>query len=38
MTFEEFKRDKLMLPQNCSATNSLKLKPQFKNAAIPEAY
>jgi C1A family cysteine protease len=38
MTFEEFKQDKLMVPQNCSATSSLKLKSEFKNAAIPDSY
>jgi cathepsin H len=27
MTFEEFKAVKLMAPQKCSATSSLKLKP-----------
>jgi len=26
MTFEEFKENKLMTPQDCSATNSLKIK------------
>lgn len=27
-----------MAPQNCSATSSLKLKPEFKEFAIPESY
>lgn len=27
-----------MAPQNCSATSSLKLKPEFKNFAIPDSY
>jgi cathepsin H len=35
MTFEEFKADKLMAPQNCSATNSFKL-PSV--SAIPASY
>ena len=35
MTFEEFKADKLMTPQNCSATNSFKL-PSV--SAIPDSY
>jgi len=26
MTFEEFKENRLMAPQDCSATNSLKIK------------
>ena len=34
-TFEEFKADKLMLPQNCSATNSLKIATK---KAIPASY
>ncbi len=38
MTFDEFKQDRLMVPQNCSATSSMKLKPEFRNAAIPENY
>ena len=36
MTFEEFKQDKLMTPQNCSATNSFTL-PQ-KTVSIPDSY
>jgi len=27
-----------MAPQNCSATSMLKLKPEFANFAIPDAY
>ena len=38
MTFEEFKQDKLMAPQNCSATSSLKVKEEIKMKAIPENY
>ena len=38
MTFEEFKENKLMAPQNCSATSFLKLKAQFDISAIPESY
>lgn len=37
MSFEEFKAEKLMLPQDCSATNSFKVK-EDKVKAIPEAY
>jgi len=36
MTFEEFKADKLMAPQNCSATNSFKIA--HKGVSIPESY
>ena len=36
MTFEEFKQDRLMAPQNCSATNSFKLP--LKTPSAPEAY
>ena len=38
MTFEEFKADKLMAPQNCSATSFLKIKSEVANAAIPDSY
>lgn len=38
MTFEEFASDKLMAPQNCSATRLLKLKPEVAEKAIPESY
>ena len=38
MTFEEFKQDKLMAPQNCSATSSLKVKEEIKKKAIPDNY
>lgn len=38
MTFEEFTSEKLMAPQNCSATSFLKIKKQFKNLAIPDSY
>lgn len=38
MTWEEFKQARLMAPQNCSATRTLKLKSEFVNAAIPEDY
>jgi cathepsin H len=36
MTFEEFSSDKLMTPQNCSATNSFKKIPS--KSAIPATY
>ena len=38
MTFEEFKKDRLMVPQNCSATSSIKVKSEFKISAIPDNY
>jgi cathepsin H len=38
MTFEEFKKDRLMLPQNCSATSSIKVKSELKMSAIPDNY
>lgn len=38
MTFEEFKSDRLMAPQNCSATSKLTIKPELKNVALPENY
>lgn len=39
MTWEEFKAEKLMAPQaECSATNRFEVKPEVKNAAIPESY
>ena len=38
MTFEEFKSDRLMLPQNCSATSMLKVKPELRKSAVPEAH
>lgn len=38
MTFEEFKRDRLMLPQNCSATSNIKVKAELREAAIPDNY
>lgn len=38
MTFSEFMGEKLMAPQNCSATSFLKLKSKFLTAAIPESY
>jgi cathepsin H len=36
MTFAEFKADKLMAPQECSATNSFKIQPEVE--AIPDSY
>lgn len=36
MTFEEFKADKLMAPQECSATNSFKIA--HKSVSIPDSY
>jgi len=38
MTFEEFSVERLMLPQECSATNALKVKDEIKLKAIPESY
>lgn len=38
MTFEEFASDKLMAPQNCSATSFLKINHEIKESAIPESY
>lgn len=38
MTFEEFKQDRLMAPQNCSATSFLKVKSEIVEAGIPEGY
>lgn len=38
MTFEEFKEERLMEPQECSATNSFKVKQELKDLAIPENY
>lgn len=38
MTFAEFKADKLMAPQECSATSFLKIKKEFKESAIPDHY
>lgn len=38
MTFEEFTEERLMKPQDCSATNSYKVKEETKRAAIPDAY
>jgi cathepsin H len=38
MTFEEFKDEKLMAPQECSATNSFKPKDELKLKAIPDSY
>jgi len=38
MTFEEFSVKRLMLPQECSATNALKVKDEIKLKAIPETY
>jgi len=36
MTFEEFKQDKLMAPQECSATNSFTIPP--KAVSVPESF
>jgi cathepsin H len=38
MTFEEFKENRLMAPQNCSATSTLQIKPEIKLKAIPDSY
>ena len=38
MTFEEFEETRLMAPQQCSATNELKIKDEFKLSAVPESY
>lgn len=38
MTFEEFQEEKLMKPQDCSATNSFAVKQEAKLKAIPAAY
>lgn len=37
MTFEEFKEERLMKPQDCSATKSFQVKDETK-VTIPEAY
>ena len=38
MTFEEFKEDKLMAPQDCSATSNLKIKDEISSKATPDSY
>jgi hypothetical protein len=38
MTWEEFKAEKLMEPQHCSATSNLKLKTKFREFAFPDDY
>jgi cathepsin H len=38
MTFEEFKAERLMAPQDCSATNSFQVKEKVKAQAIPDTY
>ena len=38
MTFEEFKEERLMAPQNCSATNNLKIKESVKSLGAPDSY
>ena len=38
MTWEEFKEEKLMAPQNCSATNFLKVKNEVKKQDVPSSY
>jgi cathepsin H len=38
MTEEEFKEERLMAPQECSATNSYKVKEEVKVQAIPDTY
>ena len=38
MTFEEFKEERLMTPQNCSATNNYKVKESVKSLEAPDAY
>ena len=38
MTFEEFKEERLMAPQNCSATNNLRVKESVKKLGAPDSY
>ena len=38
MTFEEFQEERLMAPQNCSATNNYKVKEEVKSLGAPESY
>ncbi len=39
MTFEEFSEERLMAPQECSATkNSYKVKEEIKNQGVPPSY
>ena len=38
MSFDEFKKSRLMLPQDCSATSNIRISTDFKKAAIPENY
>lgn len=38
MTFEEFRAERLMAPQECSATNAFKVKESVRTAAIPDNY
>lgn len=38
MTFEEFSEERLMKPQECSATNSFKVKDEVALKAIPASY
>lgn len=38
MTFQEFKEDKLMAPQDCSATSNLKIKEEISKKAVPDSY
>jgi cathepsin H len=38
MTFEEFKAERLMAPQECSATNSFQVKTEVKELGLPENY
>lgn len=38
LTFEEFKKMRLMAPQNCSATKNLRVTESWKNKQIPASY
>lgn len=38
MTFEEFSEERLMKPQNCSATNSFKVREELKASVVPDTY
>lgn len=38
MTFEEFEAERLMAPQECSATNTYKVKESLKVSSVPSSY
>lgn len=38
ISFEEFKKMRLMAPQNCSATRRLRVSESWKNKQIPTSY